>query len=133
MDLNFVISFIIGFIIAIIFSLEKVRLKFINISLKIFLKFDERKRNKLIQKALFSKNPEERTKAIKELNKMNTLLNHKKLVNNAIKLLVIYIIITSAILFIIGSIVNVIFNSPVSYILGWFIGFIVMLIKNKFF
>ncbi len=133
MDLNFIISLILGFIIAIIFSLERVRSKFISISLNILLKFNERKRNKLLKKALFSKNLKEKTKAIEELTKTKFLPIQKKLYYNAIKLLLVYFIIVSAIILVIGYIITSIFNSPIGYILGWFIGFITMIIKNKFF
>jgi len=133
MDPNFIISFIIGFIIAIIFSLEQVRLKFTNISIRILLKLNERKKNKLLNKALFSKSLKERIKAIKELRKNKKVPLHKRLMYNVIKLLLIYVIIISAILLTIGYIVNLIFHNSLGYILGWFMGFIAMFIKNRFF
>jgi len=131
MDLNFIISFIIGFIVAIIFSLEKVRLKFIKISLNILLKLNKRKKDKLLKKVLFSKNLKEKVKAAEELTKTESLLNYKKLAYNAIKLIAIYAIITLAILLAIWYIISSIFKSTFGYILGWFIGFIIMIIKNK--
>ena len=133
MDLNFIISLIIGFIVAIIFSLKRVKIKLISISLYILLKFNEKKRNKLIKKAIFSTDLKEKTKAIDELIKMKSTLLHRKLIRDSIKFLAIYAIITLIILLTIGYIINSIFKSPFSYISGWFIGFIVMIIKNKFF
>ncbi len=133
MVLNFIVSFIIGFIVAIIFSLEKVKYKFLRISLNILLKLNERKKNKLLNKALFSKDIKERFKAIEELTKSKPLLMHKKLLYSSVKLLIVYFIIISAILLAIWYIVNSIFHNSIGYFLGWLIGFITMIIKNKFF